>query len=200
MTVNMKAPLEIGISVKDVDRAADFYERVLGFQRMSEATLAADRAALAGFGPVAFRMVRMQTNYGERIKLLKDLTPLATSSSYTEVNSDRVAYQMISMMRDVVQRGSGAVVDFELVRQGRRTLVSARRWKSARIGLEALRALHAAGHEIVVIHPGQFRTRPCPGYAGIDIAVNVLTLVVQLFATRWLLPRQPLHRVRPGAK
>jgi len=44
----------------------------------------------------------------------------------------------------VVQRGSGAVVDFELVRQGRRTLVSARRWKSARIGLEALRALQAA--------------------------------------------------------
>ena len=42
-----------------------------------------------------------------------------------------------------VQRGSGAVVDFELERQGRRTLVSARRWKSARIGLEALRALQA---------------------------------------------------------
>ena len=75
MTVNMKAPLEIGISVKDVDRAADFYERVLGFQRMSEATLAADRAALAGFGPVAFRMVRMQTNYGERIKLLQQDPP-----------------------------------------------------------------------------------------------------------------------------
>ena len=32
MTVNMKAPLEIGISVKDVDRAADFYERVLGMK------------------------------------------------------------------------------------------------------------------------------------------------------------------------
>jgi len=35
------------------------------------------------------------------------------------------------------------VVDFELERQGRRTLVSARRWKSARLGLEALRALQA---------------------------------------------------------
>lgn len=31
----------------------------------------------------------------QRIKLLKDLTPLAAPSSYTEVNSDRVAYQMI---------------------------------------------------------------------------------------------------------
>jgi hypothetical protein len=28
------------------------------------------------------------------------------------------------------------------------------------------------GHEVQVIHPGQFRTRPCPGYAGIDLAVR----------------------------
>lgn len=34
--------------------------------------------------------------------------------------------------------------DFELQRQGRRMLVSARRWKSARTGLETLRALQAA--------------------------------------------------------
>lgn len=34
--------------------------------------------------------------------------------------------------------------DFELQRQGRRMLVSARRWKSARTGLETLRALQTA--------------------------------------------------------
>jgi restriction system protein len=44
----------------------------------------------------------------------------------------------------VVRPGRQAAVDFELERQGRITLVSARRWKSARTGLEALRALHAA--------------------------------------------------------
>ncbi|MBC7726326.1 MAG: restriction endonuclease [Microbacteriaceae bacterium] len=43
-----------------------------------------------------------------------------------------------------VQRGKMAPVDFELERQGQRTLVSARRWKSARTGLEALRPLQAA--------------------------------------------------------
>lgn len=37
--------------------------------------------------------------------------------------------------------------------------------------VELVRQLQAVGHEIVVIHPGQFRTRPCPGYAGIDIAL-----------------------------
>jgi restriction system protein len=43
-----------------------------------------------------------------------------------------------------VQRGRTAGVDFELERQGRRMVVSARRWKSASTGLEVLRALQAA--------------------------------------------------------
>ena len=43
-----------------------------------------------------------------------------------------------------VQRGKTAAADFELERQGRRMLVSARRWKSARTGLEVLRSLQAA--------------------------------------------------------
>jgi glycosyltransferase involved in cell wall biosynthesis len=37
--------------------------------------------------------------------------------------------------------------------------------------VELVRELQATGHEVVVIHPGQFRTRPCPGHAGIDLAV-----------------------------
>lgn len=37
--------------------------------------------------------------------------------------------------------------------------------------VELVRQLQATGHEVVVVHPGQFRTRPCPGYAGIDLAL-----------------------------
>lgn len=43
-----------------------------------------------------------------------------------------------------VQQGTTASVDFELERRGRKMLVCARRWKSARTGLDALRALQAA--------------------------------------------------------
>lgn len=43
-----------------------------------------------------------------------------------------------------VQRVNTAGVDFDLERQGRHMFVSARRWKSARTGLEALRALQTA--------------------------------------------------------
>lgn len=43
-----------------------------------------------------------------------------------------------------VARSNAPSHDFELAREGKRTLVSARRWKSARIGVDALRPLQAA--------------------------------------------------------
>lgn len=38
--------------------------------------------------------------------------------------------------------------------------------------VELVRELAALGHVVEVIQPGQFRTRPCPGYAGIDLAIS----------------------------
>ncbi|HSV36845.1 MAG TPA: glycosyltransferase family 1 protein [Ramlibacter sp.] len=38
--------------------------------------------------------------------------------------------------------------------------------------VELVKELAAAGHQVEVIEPGQFRTRPCPGYAGIDLAIS----------------------------
>ncbi len=38
--------------------------------------------------------------------------------------------------------------------------------------LELVREMRALGHQVEVIHPGLFDTRPCPGYDGIDLAVR----------------------------
>ncbi len=38
--------------------------------------------------------------------------------------------------------------------------------------VELVRELEESGHQLEVIHPGRFKTRPCPGYAGIDLAVR----------------------------
>ena len=38
--------------------------------------------------------------------------------------------------------------------------------------VELVRHLQERGHEVLVIHPGLFPTRPCPGYPGIDLAVK----------------------------
>ncbi len=45
--------------------------------------------------------------------------------------------------------------------------------------VELVRQLTEAGHQIAVIEPGQFRTRPCPGYAGIDLAVRPAQLLAE---------------------
>jgi len=38
--------------------------------------------------------------------------------------------------------------------------------------VELVRAMERQGHQVEVIHPGLFKTRPCPGYAGIDLALR----------------------------
>ena len=45
--------------------------------------------------------------------------------------------------------------------------------------VELVRELQALGHVIEVIHPGLFKTRPCPGYAGIDLAVSPKRVLTQ---------------------
>ncbi|HEY1103499.1 MAG TPA: glycosyltransferase family 1 protein [Burkholderiaceae bacterium] len=50
--------------------------------------------------------------------------------------------------------------------------------------VELVGALQQQGHTVTVIEPGQFRTRPCPGYPGIDLAVRPRkTLTALLDAT-----------------
>jgi glycosyltransferase involved in cell wall biosynthesis len=43
--------------------------------------------------------------------------------------------------------------------------------------VELVRELQALGHTVEVIHPGLFKTRPCPGYAGIHLAVRPKALL-----------------------
>ena len=45
--------------------------------------------------------------------------------------------------------------------------------------VELVRELGSAGHQVEVIHPGLFRTRPCPGYDGIDLAVRPARILAQ---------------------
>lgn len=46
--------------------------------------------------------------------------------------------------------------------------------------VELVKELENLGHTIEVIHPGLFNTRPCPGYAGIDLAISPKKILHQL--------------------
>jgi glycosyltransferase involved in cell wall biosynthesis len=43
--------------------------------------------------------------------------------------------------------------------------------------VELVREMQALGHSVEVIYPGLFKTRPCPGYAGIDLAIRPKALL-----------------------
>jgi glycosyltransferase involved in cell wall biosynthesis len=45
--------------------------------------------------------------------------------------------------------------------------------------VELVKELTQMGHVVEVIEPGQFRTRPCPGYRGIDLAVAPKRIVAE---------------------
>lgn len=45
--------------------------------------------------------------------------------------------------------------------------------------VELVREMHLAGHDVAVMHPGLFATRPCPGYDGIDLAVRPAKALAQ---------------------
>ena len=68
--MKMLAPLEIGIAVRDLAAMTKFYADVLGFKTVSEVNVPAEKSKANGLSPDGCTVVRLQTSYGERIKLL----------------------------------------------------------------------------------------------------------------------------------
>lgn len=85
--LNMSAPFEMGICVNSLETMITFYKDVLGFKLISEIDVPADKSSEAGFTKGGYRIVRMQTDYGERIKLVRPVLPPDLRSSGEEVLS-----------------------------------------------------------------------------------------------------------------
>ncbi len=70
-SLRMVAPLEPGIVCIDIDRMFAFYTGVLGLQFATDAVAMPEMSTKFGTGPHGFRIIRLQTPYGERIKLIQ---------------------------------------------------------------------------------------------------------------------------------
>jgi lactoylglutathione lyase len=70
-SLRMVAPLEPGIVCIDIDRMFDFYTGVLGLRLATDAEATPEMSTKFGTGPNGFRIIRLQTPYGERIKLVQ---------------------------------------------------------------------------------------------------------------------------------
>jgi catechol 2,3-dioxygenase-like lactoylglutathione lyase family enzyme len=69
--MELVAPLEIGIVVRDLETMTEFYRDVIGFEYVCINDVPSDKADVATMWPTGYRIVRLQTNRGERIKLVQ---------------------------------------------------------------------------------------------------------------------------------
>ena len=86
--LNMIAPFEMGICVNNLETMITFYRDVLGLRLISEIDVPADKSSEAGFTKGGYRIVRLETNYGERIKLVQPILRPDIRSSGDEVLSN----------------------------------------------------------------------------------------------------------------
>ncbi len=80
MSMKMISPLEVGLGVRDLPRMRHFYENALGCQFVNEVAVPADKARQAALSDGGYTVVRLQTSYGERIKLLAPVNPPAAAA------------------------------------------------------------------------------------------------------------------------
>lgn len=106
-SLKMVVPLEPGIVCLDIERMLDFYTDVLGLKVVSDAEATAEMSKRFKAAPDGFRIVRLQTPYGERVKLIQT-TLHAKKSPITEWTFERpgLAYLtfVIADMKEMLVR------------------------------------------------------------------------------------------------
>jgi lactoylglutathione lyase len=70
-SLKMVVPIEPGIVCSDLERMLEFYTGVLGLKKVSDAEATPEMSKQFRAAPDGFRIVRLQTPYGERIKLIQ---------------------------------------------------------------------------------------------------------------------------------
>lgn len=69
--MRMSAPMEVGFCCRDLDALSRFYTEVLRFELINVVEVDAACARSAALSDGAYRVARLQTPWGERIKLLQ---------------------------------------------------------------------------------------------------------------------------------
>lgn len=69
--MKMTVPLEIGLVVQNIDAMVDFYTQIIGLRVVSDDRAVSAKSAAVRTTPHGYRIVRMQTPYGERIKFVQ---------------------------------------------------------------------------------------------------------------------------------
>jgi catechol 2,3-dioxygenase-like lactoylglutathione lyase family enzyme len=70
-TLKQAAPLEVGLVTRNIDKMLPFYRDVLGFKFISDVNTPPELSTKTGATRSGYRIIRLQTPLGERIKLVQ---------------------------------------------------------------------------------------------------------------------------------
>ena len=70
-SLKMTVPLEVGIVCRDIELMLKYYTEVLGLKLASDDKTIPELSTRFGVTPHGYRIIRLQTPYGERIKLIQ---------------------------------------------------------------------------------------------------------------------------------
>jgi catechol 2,3-dioxygenase-like lactoylglutathione lyase family enzyme len=78
------ASFEFGFVAADIDALLSFYTEVLGLALVSDLTVPTATSSATGLAPDGYRVVRLETNRGDRLKLARPTAPPehATPTAY----------------------------------------------------------------------------------------------------------------------
>jgi lactoylglutathione lyase len=107
-SLKMTVPLEIGIVCNDIDRMLKFYTGVLGLKLVADAKTTPEMSTRFGATPYGYRIIRLQTPYGERVKLVQPNREPPNPSPVPKWVYERHGFAYITFviadMKEVVKR------------------------------------------------------------------------------------------------
>lgn len=98
--MKMTAPMEVGLCCADLDSLARFYVDVLGFRQVNVIEVPASKASASALTNDAYRVTRLQSPWGERVKLLEPATPAAKAPEPAPYILDRLNTAYLTFIVD----------------------------------------------------------------------------------------------------
>lgn len=99
--MHMTVPMEVGICCRDLDALLAFYTDVVGLKLVNRVSVPTDKARATGLTAHGYDVARLQTPYGERIKLLQPSVAPETAVRGAAILDRQGATYLTFIVRDL---------------------------------------------------------------------------------------------------
>ena len=120
--MKMVAPLEVGLCCGDLDALVAFYVDVLNFAQVNVVEVPAEKAAGTMLCDCAYRVTRLQSPWGERVKLLQPARPATVRPASARILDERntayltfIVADLQTMLGRLLERGVAVLTGPEMI-------------------------------------------------------------------------------------